>query len=82
MMDIAIALLVALLFEMLSILGRHFKRIAILTSCVTFIAVYYISGWEIDFKGEMDVTIWVLCVVTFDTLLATVIDKFSNHIKG
>lgn len=81
MMDIAIALLLALLLEMFSLINKYFKRIAILVCCVTFIVIYYASGWQIDFKGQMDFTIWILCIVGFDTLLATGLDKLSNHIK-
>lgn len=81
MMDIAIALLLALLLEMFSLINKYFKSIAILTCCVTFIVIYCVSGWQIDFKGQMDLTIWILCIVGFDTLLAIGIDMLSDHIK-
>lgn len=76
--DILMALVVAILIEMVSLNGYRLKKIMISIICLTIIIAYFLNGRKINFIGEIDFAIWILFVVLFSILLTTL----SNKIKS
>lgn len=66
--DICAAFTVALIFNMYESLGKYFKKLMVLVSCLTFIGIFYVKG-TINFIGDMDLSVWILLVIVFDVLV-------------
>lgn len=67
--DIGMAFVIALMIRMFAMTSKYFKYIVVSTLCITLISIYFRNGCEIGFVGEMDLAIWIVFVILFDTLL-------------
>lgn len=79
--DILMALVVAVLFEMMSLISKHFKTITIFVSCAVIEFVYFIGRCPIEFIGEIDLAIWILLVITFNVLITAATRLLLNIIN-
>lgn len=68
LVDICAAFIVALIFNMYESLGKYFKKLMVLVSCLTFIGIFYVKG-TINFVGDLDFSVWILLVIVFDVLV-------------
>ena len=69
MVDILMAIVIAIFLEMLSTINTYLKNIAILLNCITIISIYFICGCKINFIGQMDLSIWLALVIIADEIL-------------
>lgn len=79
--DVLTAFVIALLLEMFALINKYVKQIVILVCCLTFIFIYFVSGCQIDFIGKIDLAIWIIFVIMFDTTLVFATKKIKNYIK-
>lgn len=79
LIDIAMALVFALVFECFALLNKGLKQLIILTACVTVILVYFISGYKFNFVGEMDFGVWVIFVTFFNKIVQLIINKLKKE---
>lgn len=67
--DIYMAFVIAMLFKALSLSSKTLAKLLIFMSCLTLIITYFVNGCSIYFIGEIDLAIWILCVIVFDALI-------------
>ena len=73
--DILMAFATALFLEMLALTNKRFKQFIILIICLAIIFIYFISGYQLNFIGEIDLAIWIMFVIIFDMVLMFTIRK-------
>jgi hypothetical protein len=79
--DVLMALIVALFLEMFSLINKYVKQIAIIVCCFTLIFVYFVRGCQVDFIGKMNLAIWIMFVIIFDIALMFATKQIMKHIK-
>ena len=83
--DISMAFIIALMIRMFALTNKYLKYMVVLTMCVTLTSIYFNNENTIGFIGEMDLAIWIVFVVIFDTLLDLLVNGIvyviNNHIK-
>lgn len=79
--DIMMAFVIALLIEGISLGSMIFKQIMISTVCISIITIYFVSGCQVDFIGEIDFEIWIMFVVLFNNIITIGINKLIKTIK-
>lgn len=79
--DIITAFTMALFLQLLTLAGKRFRKIAILSFCYTGIFTYFICNKNIDFIGNIDLSIWILFIIIFDSLIARLIKYFHKKDK-
>lgn len=66
--DICVAFVVAMLFNMLGQIGKIFKKLSVFVACTTLVVVYFING-SLNFIANMDFSVWIMFVILFDILV-------------
>jgi len=79
LIDILMALVFALIFESFTLLNRGFKQLIILAACVTVILIYFISGYKINFVGDMDFGVWIMFIIFFNKIVQLIINKLKKE---
>lgn len=79
--DILMALIVAILIEMVSLNNKYMKRIMTSIICLTNIIAYFLNGNKFNFIGTMDYSIWIFFVILFNILLSFITDKIIKEYK-
>lgn len=79
--DILMAFVIALFLEMFLLINKYLKQIVVFVCCLTLVFVYFVSGWQVDFIGKIDLAIWIMFVIIFDIALMFATKKIKKHIK-
>ena len=80
--DILIAFVFSLIIELFSSMGKTMKRIFILIACATFIVLYFVNGYTMNFIGTMDFGMWILFVVMFNTMITLLEQRLVRYFKN
>ena len=75
--DIAMAFVIAMLFNMFWFLGSNIKKIVVLVCGFTVYIIYILNGLHINFIGTIDFGIWIICVRCFDIVIEYVLQRQS-----
>lgn len=79
--DALMALVIALIFQMFSLVSKRLERILIWLCCVTIIIVYFASGCKIDFIGKTDLAVCLAYTIAFDGILTFAKNKLIKFIN-
>lgn len=82
--DVVMAFVVAVFIELSSLAGMffaNFKQFVIFMCCVPIVLIYLVNGYQINFIGKMDFSIWILFVIMFDAVLVLLEAEIKKHIK-
>ena len=73
--DIAMAFVIAMLFNMFCFLGSNIKKIFVLACGITVCIIYILNGLHINFIGTIDFGIWIICVGCFDIVIEYILQR-------
>lgn len=73
--DISMAFFAALLINTLSFMSQIFKQIMVIVSCITIICAYFFNGCQLNFIGEIDMSIWIIFIILFDKMVVFAMNK-------
>lgn len=79
--DALMALVIALVFQMLSLASKRLEQIAIWLCCATIIVVYFASGCKIDFIGKTDLAVCLAYTIAFNGMLTFAKNKLIKFIN-
>lgn len=79
--DILIALLFAVVIELVYNFSTIMKPIIIIFFCICSIIIYFISGCQLDFIGAMDFSIWLMLIILFNQISIIIIRKIWKNMK-
>lgn len=76
--DVITAFTMALFLQLFTLLGKKIRKFIILVFSYTGIFTYFICGGNIDFIGNIDLAIWILLIIIFDSLIPFIVKYFRN----
>ena len=79
--DILMAFVIALFVEWVHLTDKVFKQIMVIVFCISIIVIYFVSGCQLNYIGEINFGVWILFVILFDQILMIGINELIKHIK-
>ena len=67
--DIAMAFVIAMLFNMFGFIGNNIKNLLVLVCGGTICVIYILNDLQINFIGTIDFGIWIICVACFNVVI-------------
>lgn len=80
--DIAMAFVIAMLFNMFGFIGNNIKNLLVLVCGGTICVIYILNDLQINFIGTIDFGIWVICVVCFNVIIEYILHKTESKFKN
>lgn len=79
--DIAMAFVIAMLFNMFGFIGTNIKNLLILVCSGTICVIYILNDLQINFIGTIDFGIWINCVVCFSLIIEYILRKLESKFE-
>ena len=82
-LDLCMALVMALLINLYSLISNTFKKIMIFICGLITIFTYFLNDCHVTFIGTMDFGIWIICIICWNMVIEYIIykSKRNNTIK-
>ena len=78
--DIIIALISALLLELISTVSGVAKRFIIFINCLTILIIHIITGFQNIIN--LDLAVWILFTILFDMIIEFILNKLETYMMG
>lgn len=79
--DIAMAFVIAMLFNMFGFIGNNIKSLFVLVCGGTICVIYILNDLQLNFIGTIDFGIWIICVVCFDVIIEHFLRRLEAKLK-
>lgn len=79
--DIAMAFVIAMLFNMFGFIGNNIKNLLVLFCSGTICVIYILNDLQINFIGTIDFGIWIICVVCFNVIIEYFLRKLESKFE-
>lgn len=76
--DIAMAFVIAMLFNMFSFIGNNIKNLLVLICGGTICVIYILNDFQINFIGTIDFGVWIVWVIVFNMIIEYVLNKVKH----
>lgn len=78
--DVAMAFIIAMLFNMFGFIGNNIKNLLVLICGGTICVIYILNDFQINFIGIIDFGVWIVCIIVFNIIIEYVLNK-AKHVQ-